>query len=114
MTAIAKPLPEDIQAVRDGVIDFARAEVLPRHAAPRAMSENPRKLFRKDGRICDEALALVLEVRMASAKAGLYSMSVPEGLGGAGFGMLAYYVRWEELFRICRPANWLMLYAISH
>ena len=51
------------------------------------MSENPRKLFRKDGRICDEALAR--EVRMASAKAGLYSMSVPEGLGGAGFGMLA-------------------------
>ena len=87
MTAIAKPLPEDIQAVRDGVIDFARAEVLPRHAAPRAMSENPRKLFRKDGRVCDEALAR--EVRMASAKAGLYSMSVPEGLGGAGFGMLA-------------------------
>lgn len=114
MTAIATPLPEDIQAVRDGVVDFARAEVLPRHAAHREMFENPRKLFRKDGRICDEVLALVGEVRMASAKAGFYSMSVPEGLGGAGFGMLAYYVCWEELFRTCGPANWLMLYAISH
>jgi alkylation response protein AidB-like acyl-CoA dehydrogenase len=41
-------------------------------------------------------------------------MSVPKGLGGAGFGMLAYYVCWKELFRTCGPANWLMLYAISH
>jgi len=114
MTAIATPLPEDIQAVRDGVLEFARAEVLPRHAANRALFENPRALFREDGRLCDEALALVREVRMASAKAGFYSMSVPEELGGAGFGMLAYYVCWEALFRTCGPSNWLMLYAISH
>ena len=114
MTAIATPLPEDIQAVRDGVLEFAKAEVLPRHAANRELFENPRKLYREDGRICDEALALVREVRMASAKAGFYSMSTPESLGGAGFGMLAYYVCWEELFRTCGPANWLMLYAISH
>lgn len=53
MTAIATPLPEDIQAVRDGVLDFARAEVLPRHAANRELLENPRRLFREDGRLCD-------------------------------------------------------------
>ena len=31
MSAIAWELPEEIRAVRDGLIDFARKEVLPRH-----------------------------------------------------------------------------------
>lgn len=114
MSAIATPLPEDIVAVRQGLVDFAAAEILPRHAANRVLFENPRRLFREDGRYGDEVLALVREVRMASAKAGFYTMCVPESLGGAGFGMLAYYACWEELFRTCGPANWLMLYAISH
>jgi alkylation response protein AidB-like acyl-CoA dehydrogenase len=40
-------------------------------------------------------------------------MCVPESLDGAGLGMLAYSACWEEMFRTCGPANWLMLYAIS-
>jgi len=114
VTAIATPLPDDIAAVRDGLLDFARTEVMPRHDANRALFENPRHVFREDGRLSDEVLELVREVRMASAKAGYYSMCVPEALGGGGLGMLAYYVCWEELFRTCGPSNWLMLYAISH
>jgi acyl-CoA dehydrogenase len=114
MSAIEIPLPEDVEAVRNGLVDFARAEILPRHAAHRDLFENPRQLFREDGRLGDDALALVRAVRMAAAKAGFYTMCVPEALGGAGFGMLAYYACWEELFRTCGPANWLMLYAISH
>ncbi|MDA1310468.1 MAG: hypothetical protein O2985_12805 [Proteobacteria bacterium] len=43
MTAIAIPLPEDIEAVRNGLVEFARAEVLPRHAAHRDLFENPRR-----------------------------------------------------------------------
>jgi alkylation response protein AidB-like acyl-CoA dehydrogenase len=114
MTAIAIPLPEDIEAVRNGLVKFARAEVLPRHATHRGLFKNPRRLYREDGRLGDEALALVREVRMAASKAGFYTMCVPESLGGAGLGMLAYYACWQELFRTCGPANWLMLYAISH
>ena len=101
MTAIAIPLPEDIEAVRNGLVEFARAEVLPRHATHRGLFENPRRLYREDGRLGDEALALVREVRMAASKAGFYTMCVPESLGGAGLGMLAYYACWQELFRTC-------------
>ena len=114
MSAIAWELPEDIRAVRDGLLDFARKEVLPRHQAHRDLFEDPRRLYREDGRFSDALKALIGEVRRVSAKAGYYNMCVPESLGGGGLGHLAYYVGWEALFRLCGPQNWLMLYVISH
>ena len=114
MTAIAFEIPEEVQAVRDGLAGFARAEVMPRHDANRDLFDNPRLLYREDGRLSDRAVALIREVRMAAAEAGYFAMCVPEALGGGGLGMLAYYAGWEELFRICGPHNWLMLYAVSH
>jgi acyl-CoA dehydrogenase len=114
MSAIAFDLPEEVRAVRDGLSAFALAEVLPRHEAHRDLFEDPRRLYREDGRFSDALLALIGEVRRAAAKAGFYGMCVPEALGGGGLGHLAYYVGWEELFRRCGPQNWLMLYVISH
>ncbi len=114
MSAIAWQLPEDVRAVRDGLLDFARKEVLPRHAKHHDLFENPRRLYREDGRFSDELKGLIGEVRRASAKAGYYNMCVPESLGGAGLAHLAYYVGWEALFHLCGPQNWLMLYVISH
>lgn len=114
MPAIAFELPEEIREARDGVAAFARAEVIPRHEKHREMFDDPRRLYREDGRFSDDAVALIREVRRAAAKAGFYAMCVPEALGGGGLGHLAYYVAWEELFRVCGPQNWLMLYVISH
>jgi acyl-CoA dehydrogenase len=57
---------------------------------------------------------LIREVRTSSAQAGFYHMCVPQALGGAGLGHLAYYVAWEALFHHCGPQNWLMLYALAH
>lgn len=114
MTAIAQPLPEEVTAARDGIVAFAEQEVIPRHARHRDLFENPRALYREDGRFSDELLGLIREVRSASAKAGFYQMCVPESLGGGGLGHLAYYVAWEALFHRCGPQNWLMLYALSH
>ena len=114
MSAIAWPLPEDVRAVRDGLLDFARKEVLPRHDKHHDLFENPRRLYREDGRFSDELKGLISEVRRASAKAGYYNMCVPEALGGGGLAHLAYYVGWEALFHLCGPQNWLMLYVISH
>jgi alkylation response protein AidB-like acyl-CoA dehydrogenase len=114
MSAIAFDMPEDIEAIRSGLRAFARAEILPRHEAHRDLFEDGRRLYREDGRFSDELLALIGEVRRAAAKAGYFGMCVPEELGGGGLGHLAYYVGWEELFRLCGPNNWLMLYAISH
>ena len=114
MSAIAWELPEEVRAVREGLIDFARKEVLPRHDKHRDLFENPRRLYREDGRFSDELKGLIGEVRRASAKAGFYNMCVPESLGGGGLAHLAYFVGWEALFHLCGPQNWLMLYVISH
>ncbi len=114
MSAIAFELPQEVRAARDGLAAFARAEILPRHEKYHDLFENPRRLYREDGRFSDQLLALIGEVRRAAAKAGFYAMCVPEALGGGGLGHLAYYVGWEEMFRTCGPQNWLMLYAISH
>ncbi len=114
MSAIAFDIPEDILAMREGLRDFAKAEILPRHETHRELFENQRRLYREDGRFSDELLTLIGEVRRAASKAGYYQMCVPEELGGGGFGHLAYFVGFEELFHMCGPQNWLMLYAISH
>jgi len=114
MSAIAWELPEEVRAVREGLIDFARKEVLPRHDKHRDLFEDQRRLYREDGRFSDELKGLIGEVRRASAKAGYYNMCVPESLGGGGLAHLAYFVGWEALFHLCGPQNWLMLYVISH
>ncbi len=114
MSAIAFEIPEDILAARDGLRAFAEAEVLPRHQANQELFEDQRRLYREDGRFSDELLTLIGEVRRAAAKSGFYGMCTPEALGGGGLGHLAYFVGWEELFRVCGPKNWLMLYVISH
>jgi acyl-CoA dehydrogenase len=114
MTAIAMELPTDIRAARDGIVAFANQEILPRHQANQELFENPRRLYREDGRFSGELNALIGEVRTASAAAGFYHMCVPEDLGGGGLQHLAYYVAWEALFHHCGPKNWLMLYALAH
>jgi len=114
MTAIALDLPEDVLAARDGILAFVDQEVIPRHEANRELFENPRAAYREDGRLSDELIQLIGEVRTASAKAGFYQMCVPELLGGGGLSHLAYYVAWEAMFHHCGPRHWLMLYALAH
>lgn len=114
MSAIAFDLPPEVREACDGLTAFARAEVMPRHEKHRMLIEDPRKLYREDGRLSDEAVAVIREVRRAASRAGFYTMCVPEALGGGGLGHLAYYAGWEHLFRLCGPQNWLMLYVISH
>ena len=114
MSAIAVPLPEDVAAARDGIVAFAEQEVLPRHDANHDLFENPRALYREDGRFSEALLDLIHAVRTASSSAGFYQMCVPEALGGGGLGHLAYYAAWQALFHRCGPRNWLMLYALAH
>jgi len=114
MTAIAFDLPDDVASARDGLVAFAKQEVIPRHVDNQTFFENPRELYREDGALSDRAVDLINEVRTASAKAGFYHMCVPEPLGGGGLGHLAYYVGWEALFHTCGPQNWMMLYALAH
>jgi len=114
MSAIAFDLPADVEQVRDGIRAFALAEVIPRHADNRELFENARLKYAEDGRLSEPVRTMIREVRMASAKSGYYHMCVPEGLGGGGFGMQAYYACWQVLFHTCGPQNWMMLYALAH
>jgi acyl-CoA dehydrogenase len=114
MTAIAFDLGAEIEQVRDGIRAFAESEVIPRHDRNRQLFEDARQKFDAEGRLSEPVRELIREVRMASAAAGYYHMCVPEELGGAGLGMQAYYVCWEELFHTCGPHNGLMLYAVAH
>ena len=62
MSAIAWELPEEIRAVREGLLEFARQEVLTRHEKHHDLFENPRRLYREDGRFSDELKGLIGEV----------------------------------------------------
>ena len=114
MSAIATELPEEVIAARDGIIAFAKQEVIPRHDQHQELFADGRALFAEDGSYSAQLETLIDEVRRAAASAGFYQMCVPEHLGGGGLGHLAYYVAWEALFHYCGPKNWLMLYALSH
>ena len=114
MAAIAFEIPEEVRAVRDGIAAFIRAEVVPRHERHHALLHEPRRLYAADGRYVPEVVQLIREVRMASAKAGYYTMCVPAELGGGGLGLLAYFVAWEQIYRQCGMQHWLGAYTVSH
>src|SRR5262249_12534070 len=81
MSAIAFELPPEVREACEGLVAFARAEVMPRHEKHRDLLEDPRKLYREDGRFSDQAVALnsrraarggeggiLLDVRSGSAR----------------------------------------------
>jgi len=112
--AIAFGLPEDIEAVREGVEAFVRAEVFPRHEEHAELLDDVRLRYRENGAYAPEVVAVIREIRMASAKAGYFNLAVPESLGGGGLGFLAYYAAWERIYHLCGGARWLAQFAISH
>lgn len=114
MSAIAFPIPEEIEALADGVERFLKAEVFPRHERDHRLLSDPRRTYAEDGRYAPEVVRHMREVRIAAAQAGYYTMSTPEALGGGGLGMLAYFVVWERIYRLCGSHNWLGAYTVSH
>ena len=114
MSAIAYEYPPEIAALRDGIVSFIRAEVIPRHEKNAELFGNPRKVYDDKGAYVPRVLELIREVRMASSKAGYYAMSAPESIGGGGLGYLAYFVAWEQIFRMCGSHYWLGHFMISH
>jgi acyl-CoA dehydrogenase len=113
-SAVALELPADLRGILADLESFLHREVLARHEAHAELFENARALYDDDGRYSDRVRRLIREVRMASAAAGFFNLSVPTGMGGRGYGYLAYYTAWEVINRICGPANWLGTFALSH
>ncbi len=114
MTAIAEPLPSDIEDFRDRALDFAEREVLPRHERHGDLLDDPRRRYDAGGRLRPEAVDLIREVRTASAREGIFTACVPRELGGGGHGHLAYYAGWQALFHRLGPRPWLLQHVMSH
>ena len=112
--AIGFSLPDEVEAVVDGVEAFTRAEVIPRWEADHDLLEDVRRRYDESGRYADEVVAIIREIRMASAAAGYFNLAVPTSMGGGGLGHLAYYAAWERIYHVCGGANWLGQFAISH
>ena len=85
MSAIATDLPDEVVTARDGIVAFAEREVIPRQQRNRELFENPRALYREDGRFSDALIELIREVRVASAEAGFIRCASPKrSVVGAG------------------------------
>ena len=114
MTAIAYEYPSDIAAIREGLARFIKAEVMPRHNDNAELLENPHHRFTPDGRYSPKVLALIKEIRQASARAGYYAMCAPESIGGQGLGHVAWFGGWEKIFHECGGQYWLGQFMLSH
>ena len=84
MSAIAFDLPEDVIAVRDGVMRFVETEIVPRVDNNHALFDDQRKLYDESGRYSADVQRLIRETRTLSARAGFYAMCAPEEIGGGG------------------------------
>lgn len=114
MTAVAYPYPDEIRELRDGLAAFIRAEVIPRHKAHADLLHDEYRKFTPEGRYQPEVLRLLREVREASARAGYYTMCVPESLGGMGLGYMAWYAAWEQITTSSEGQYWLGEAAVAH
>jgi acyl-CoA dehydrogenase len=113
-SAIAFPLPDDVDAVLDGLEAFVKAEVISRYTEHEDLLDDVRRRYAADGRYAPAVVDLIRAIRMASAAAGYFNMAVPSPMGGGGMGHLAYYAAWERVFHLCGGTNWLAQFAISH
>jgi len=114
MSGVAFDLPEDVVAVRDGVLRFVEAQVAPRIERHRSVLEDQRRLYGDDGRYAPEIRALIRDIRMLSAEAGFYAMCAPTELGGGGLGHLVYYAAWEAIYRRLGSQGVVIPWVIAH
>ncbi len=98
-------IPEDLKMMINGVLQFYRQEVAPLEEENRALLEDGYGAYQPDGRLKPAVLDLYKQVRMASARAGYYTLLVPEELGGGGKGPLAMFLLWEALLHFAGPSR---------
>ena len=114
MSGVAFDLPDDVIAVRDGVLRFVEAQVAPRIEQSRALLEDQRRLYDEDGRYSPDARKLIRDIRMRSAEAGFYAMCAPTEIGGGGLGHLPYYVAWEAIYHRLGGQGVVIPWVIAH
>ncbi|WP_338183160.1 acyl-CoA dehydrogenase [Jatrophihabitans sp.] len=104
----------NLNEVCAGLDGFLAAEVYPRHERYAEILDNPRRRHDASGVYSGEAVALIKEVRQASAEAGFYTLTLPPPIGSVDLGWEGLYRLWEHLFYRCGTRMWLGHHVLAH
>ena len=113
------PLPLSIvsaedQQVIDSLLKFIDQEIMPIQKALGETFTNPRLYWREDGHESEAITKAREAARVASAKAGYYTMFCPKEFGGAALGMRLWFLCWEAMHhRYGTPVSQLPYYVLS-
>jgi alkylation response protein AidB-like acyl-CoA dehydrogenase len=100
----------DLDELAEGLREFVRAEVIPRHKAFGPLTTP----FGDNGRFREDVLQAYSEVRQVSARSGFYTMLAPAEVGGGGLGFEAMYRAWSTVFDVCGAEYWLGHQLLCH
>jgi acyl-CoA dehydrogenase len=90
-SAVSFETGEETRMILQSLDEFVEREVEPIAEDLGEALTNPRVGRERDGRLTDEVLEAVEEVRRRSAEAGFYAMNMPESVGGAGVSTVTWY-----------------------
>lgn len=107
-------LTEEERLVLDGLRQFCDQEAVKLEENNIELFDDQRLKFEQSGRHSPAILDLYKQVRVASAKAGYYTILSPEKLGGGGLGPIMTYRIWESLFARYGPRYELPYRAVAH
>lgn len=107
-------VPEELELTIKGLLAFVRREVAPLEEEHRALLEDPYASHQPDGRLVPQVLALRRQVRLASARAGYYTLTTPADVGGGGGGPLTLFLAWEALYHFAGADRPLPMETIAH
>jgi acyl-CoA dehydrogenase len=91
-------ISSELSDIIAGLTLFLDSEIVPRHHDNEKMLSDPRQVYDGDGRFSEAMVDLLRDVRTASARAGYYTMFVPEEIGGGGLGWEALFRVWQHVF----------------
>ncbi len=107
-------IPPETAAIVEGLLGFIDGTVRPLEEEHRELLEDDHAYYGPDGRLTPPVLDLMRQVRMASARAGYYTLFLPEDLGGRGQGPLTLFLAWEALYHHVGARRPLSYQTLAH
>ncbi|MDO8673501.1 MAG: acyl-CoA dehydrogenase family protein [Dehalococcoidia bacterium] len=111
---MAFDIPEEERMIVDGLRRFNDQVSIPLEKENHQLFSNGRYMYDEDGREVPKVRDLFRQVRMASSKAGFFTITLPKELGGGGRGALTTFNVWELLNSAYGPEYELPHVSISH
>ena len=90
-SGVAFETDEETRLILQSLDDFVDQQVAPIADELGETLTNPRLGHEPDGRLTDEVVEAIQEVRRKSAEAGFYAMNLPEDVGGENVSTVTWY-----------------------